>query len=116
WSTRCGPWRRAAHKGVVSGMDDVQQEKLFYQVMRMVAPGTQMYDALEMILRARTGALIVVGDTQEVLDLVNGGFKIDAEMHPAALYELAKMDGAIIMSTDARSEEHTSELQSRENL
>ncbi|MFS8523991.1 MAG: DNA integrity scanning diadenylate cyclase DisA [Limnochordales bacterium] len=83
-------------------MDDVQQEKLFYQVMRMVAPGTQMYDALEMILRARTGALIVVGDTQEVLDLVNGGFKIDAEMHPAALYELAKMDGAIIMSTDAR--------------
>ncbi len=44
-----------------------------------------MYDALEMILRARTGSLIVVGDTQEVLDLVNGGFKIDAEMHSVGL-------------------------------
>lgn len=72
------------------------------KALRMVAPGTQIYDALEMILRARTGALIVVGDTQAVLDLVNGGFKIDVEMYPAALYELAKMDGAIIMSSDGR--------------
>lgn len=61
-----------------------------------------MYDALEHILRARTGALIVVGDSTEVLDLVNGGFRIDAEMHPSYLYELAKMDGAIILSSDMR--------------
>ncbi|MBO8141268.1 MAG: DNA integrity scanning protein DisA [Firmicutes bacterium] len=72
------------------------------KALRMVAPGTMIYDALEMILRARTGALIVVGDTQQVLDLVNGGFKIDAEMHPSSLYELAKMDGAIILSSDGR--------------
>ena len=34
--------------------------------------------------------------------IVNGGFKIDAELHPAALYELAKMDGAIVISSDAK--------------
>lgn len=83
-------------------MDGLPMEETFYKTLRMVAPGTMMYDALEMILRARTGSLIVVGDTQEVLDLVNGGFKIDAEMHPSSLYELAKMDGAIILSSDAR--------------
>lgn len=71
-------------------------------MLRMVAPGTLLYDGLEMILRARTGALIVLGDSEDVLDLVNGGFKINAEMHPSSLYELAKMDGAIILSSDGR--------------
>lgn len=83
-------------------MHDESMDEVFYKTLRMVAPGTMLYEGLEMILRARTGALIVVGDTQEVLDLVNGGFKIDAEMHPASLYELAKMDGAIILSSDAK--------------
>ncbi len=73
-----------------------------YQELSLVAPGTLLYEGLENILRARTGALIVVGDTPEVMALVNGGFKIDAELHPAALYELAKMDGAIILSGDAK--------------
>lgn len=70
--------------------------------LRQLAPGTVMYEALEHVLRARTGALIVVGNSTEVLDLVNGGFKIDAEMHPSYLYELSKMDGAIIVSSDMK--------------
>jgi diadenylate cyclase len=60
----------------------------------MLAPGTMLYEGLENILRARTGALIVVGDSEQVLDLVDGGFRIDSEMRPTSLYELAKMDGA----------------------
>ena len=43
-----------------------------------------------------------MGDTPEVLELVNGGFYIDAEMHPGSLYELAKMDGAIVLSSDGK--------------
>ena len=43
----------------------------------MLAPGTMLYEGLENILRARTGALIVVGDSEQVLDLVDGGFRID---------------------------------------
>lgn len=73
-----------------------------FKDLSLVAPGTLLYEGLENILRAKTGALIVVGDTPEVLEVVNGGFKIDAELHPAALYELAKMDGAIVLSSDAK--------------
>ncbi|NLM38770.1 MAG: DNA integrity scanning protein DisA [Firmicutes bacterium] len=80
-------------------MRDFEQH---YKDLSLVAPGTLLYEGLENILRARTGALIVVGDSPEVWAIVNGGFKIDAELHPAALYELAKMDGAIVISSDAK--------------
>ncbi|SHJ89888.1 DNA integrity scanning diadenylate cyclase DisA [Paramaledivibacter caminithermalis] len=70
--------------------------------LRILAPGTVLREGLENILRAKTGALIVVGDNPEVIDLVNGGFYINAELTSAHLYELAKMDGAIILSSDQR--------------
>ena len=44
----------------------------------------------------------MVGDSDEVMELVDGGFRIDSDFNPAALYELAKMDGAIILSSDAK--------------
>jgi diadenylate cyclase len=68
----------------------------------MVAPGTVLYEGLENILRARTGALIVIGDSEKVMQVVDGGYHINAELNPASLYELAKMDGAIILSSDAK--------------
>ncbi|NLJ81228.1 MAG: DNA integrity scanning protein DisA [Firmicutes bacterium] len=80
----------------------MREEDQIYKDLELVAPGTQLYEGLENILKARTGALIVLGDSTEVLELVNGGFRIDAEMHPAALYELAKMDGALVLSSDAK--------------
>jgi diadenylate cyclase len=74
----------------------------FWKVLRTVAPGTPLREGLESILRARTGALIVVADTPDVMSLVDGGFKIDSEFQPASLYELAKMDGAMILTPDGR--------------
>src|SRR5271154_4561344 len=47
------------------------------------------------------GALIVVGDGPDVLDICSGGFLLDAEFSPQRLSELAKMDGAIILASDA---------------
>lgn len=70
--------------------------------LRRLAPGTRLREGLDQILRARTGALIVVGDGPEVMELCSGGFELDVELTPAHLYELAKMDGAIILSSDAR--------------
>ncbi len=70
------------------------------EVLKQIAPGTQIRNGLENILNAKTGALIAVADTDEVLDLVDGGFKLDVDFSPAKLYELAKMDGAIILSSD----------------
>src|SRR5690554_7544617 len=80
----------------------MREDEMIYKHLEIMAPGTQLYEGLESILKARTGALIVIGDCPEVLALVNGGFHIDSEMHPAALYELAKMDGAIVLSSDAK--------------
>ncbi|MFZ5816988.1 MAG: DNA integrity scanning diadenylate cyclase DisA [Bacillota bacterium] len=74
----------------------------FWKVLKQVAPGSPLREGLESILRARTGALIVVGDSPQVMALVDGGFRLDCEFAPASLYELAKMDGAIILTPDAR--------------
>ena len=76
-------------------------ENNLLETLRIVAPGTVLYEGLENILRARTGALIVVGDSEQVMKRA-GGFSINADLNPASLYELAKMDGAIILSSDAK--------------
>src|SRR5947207_9730492 len=47
------------------------------------------------------GALIVVGDGPEVLEICSGGLLLDAEFTPQRLSELGKMDGAIILAADA---------------
>ena len=70
------------------------------EVLKMIAPGTPIRDGLENILKAKTGALIVVADTKDVLDLVDGGFELNVDYTSSRLYELAKMDGAIVLSGD----------------
>lgn len=71
-------------------------------LLRLVAPGTAFRDGLENVLRAKTGGLIVVGYSPEVMDVVEGGFFINCDFSPNYLYELAKMDGAIILSEDLK--------------
>jgi diadenylate cyclase len=67
----------------------------------MVAPGTLLRDGLDRILRAKRGALVIVGDGHEVLSICSGGFLLDSEFSPQRLSELAKMDGAIILAKDS---------------
>jgi diadenylate cyclase len=69
--------------------------------LAMVAPGTALRDGLERVLHAERGALVVIGDGPDVLSICTGGFLLDAEFSPQRLSELAKMDGAIIVSGDA---------------
>ncbi|SKC87943.1 DNA integrity scanning diadenylate cyclase DisA [Maledivibacter halophilus] len=83
----------------------VKQEKESQDInesLKTLAPGTSLREGLESILRAKTGALIVVGDDLEIIKMVDGGFYINTELTPAHLYELAKMDGAIIISSDQK--------------
>ena len=68
--------------------------------LRLVAPGTPLRAGIERIMQARMGALIVVGAGPEVLSVCSGGFLLDAEFTPPRLSELAKMDGAIILTAD----------------
>jgi diadenylate cyclase len=62
-----------------------------------IAPGTQLRDGLERVLRGHTGALIVLGCDKTVESLCSGGFPMDVEFAPTRMRELAKMDGAIIL-------------------
>ncbi len=79
-----------------------KDDAVITEVLKMIAPGTPIRDGLENILKAKTGALIVIGDTKEILDLVDGGFELDVDYTSARLYELAKMDGAIVISEDLK--------------
>jgi len=77
-------------------------EKMLQDILEIMAPGTALREGLDNILKAKTGALIVIGDSKEVLALTDGGFKINEPYTPAKLYELAKMDGAIVISKDLK--------------
>lgn len=83
-------------------MPDEQAEEQLLKMLRTVAPGTSLREGLEHILRSESGALIVVADRPEVLEIAEGGFHVNADFSPAKLYELAKMDGAIILDRDFR--------------
>jgi diadenylate cyclase len=78
-----------------------KEEELLLASLKTIAPGTDLRTGIEYILQAKTGGLIVVGDSEQVLKLVDGGFYIGCSFTPAKFYELAKMDGAIILSQDA---------------
>ncbi|MGE2816739.1 DNA integrity scanning diadenylate cyclase DisA [Mycobacterium heidelbergense] len=70
------------------------------ETIARLAPGTGLRDGLERILRGRTGALIVLGNDENVEAICDGGFALDVRYAPTRLRELAKMDGAVVLSTD----------------
>lgn len=83
-------------------MKEPNQLDKMNDLLKMVAPGTAFRDGLENVLRAKTGGLLVVGYSPEVMEVVEGGFFINCDFSPNYLYELAKMDGAIILSEDLK--------------
>ncbi|WP_054956090.1 DNA integrity scanning diadenylate cyclase DisA [Paenibacillus dakarensis] len=83
-------------------MKETSQLDKMNDLLKLVAPGTPFRDGLENVLRAKTGALLVVGYSPEVMEVVDGGFSINCDFSPNYLYELAKMDGAIILSEDLK--------------
>jgi diadenylate cyclase len=78
--------------------DKKVRDKLKLDILRMIAPGTPLREGIDNVLRAKTGGLIVVGYNDKVQSIVDGGFRIDSPCTPSTLYELAKMDGAIILN------------------
>lgn len=78
------------------------REKNLLDLLSIMAPGTPLRDGLENVLKAKTGGLIIIGDEEDIMKITDGGFLINSDYSPAYLYELAKMDGAIIVSTDMK--------------
>src|SRR3954452_21778211 len=77
---------------------EARQEPRLVKALEMVAPGTSLREGLDHILHARTGGLILIGDPEELSFLFSGGIKLDVDYSPALLYQVAKMDGAIILN------------------
>lgn len=79
-----------------------EKQRELMNVLKIMSPGTQLREGLDNILRAKTGGLIVLNDSEEILNIVDGGFTINSDYTPAYIYELAKMDGAIVISSDLK--------------
>lgn len=67
------------------------------EAMRITAPGSALRHALDMILAGHMGALICVGDTDNVIASGNDGFALNISFTANRLFELSKMDGAIVI-------------------
>ena len=78
-----------------------RQDSRIVRALEMVAPGTALRQGIDNILHARSGGLIVVGEAEDLAFLFSGGIKMELDYSPEVLYELAKMDGAIVLSSNA---------------
>lgn len=83
-------------------MEDILNDKDVLHALKMISPGSQLRQGLENVLKAKTGGLIVISNGDDIMKVVDGGFNINADYSPAYLYELAKMDGAIVLSQDLK--------------
>lgn len=77
-----------------------EREQRFEDAIRKTAPGTPLRTALDMILAGHLGALICVGDTENVLAAGDDGFKLEVSFTANRLFELCKMDGAVVIDRD----------------
>ena len=81
-------------------MEDYLRDKEYQDVLRLVAPGTELREALARLMASHLGALIVVGDDSDVLEVVDGGVRLNWEFSSANLFQVSKMDGAVVMDED----------------
>lgn len=80
---------------------DLVEKKTFSDVLKIFSPGTAIRTALDDILHAGMGALIVL-EKEGISNIIDGGFRINCKFSPQRLVELAKMDGAIVLSNDLK--------------
>ncbi|MGZ8706336.1 MAG: DNA integrity scanning diadenylate cyclase DisA [Gaiellaceae bacterium] len=78
--------------------DDPRRDPELLAALRRIAPGTELRQGMDDIIRSREGALIVIGDPNELSFLFSGGIRLDVPFTAQLLYEVAKMDGAIIVN------------------
>ncbi len=78
-----------------------RQDPRLLRALDIVAPGTALREGIDNIVHSRTGGLIVIGDPEEVSFLFSGGLTLDVDYTPALLYQVAKMDGAIVLNQQA---------------
>ena len=86
-------------KSGIENVEEVKEEKQISKldILKKLSPGTNLREGLDDILRSGMGGLIVI-DNSEIENIIEGGFKVNCKFSSRRLAELAKMDGAIILS------------------
>src|SRR5919202_1061491 len=79
---------------------DPRKDRKLLSALGLVAPGTALRAGIDDIIRAQHGALIVIGEPNDLAFLFSGGMRLDLPFTAQLLYELAKMDGAIIVNPE----------------
>jgi diadenylate cyclase len=87
----------ASHSGEDLNELEARQDPRLMRALDMVAPGTALREGIDNIVHSRTGGLILIAEPDEVSFLFSGGIKLDIDYTPGLLYQLAKMDGAIVL-------------------
>ncbi len=82
---------------------DPRRDSELLAAIARVAPGTDLRQGIDDIIRSRSGALIVIGEPVDLEFMFSGGMRLDLPFTPQLLYELAKMDGAIIVDTELKT-------------
>ena len=91
--------KKEVQEKIIKRSEEKVSDEEFYSILRLIAPGTNLRTALEGALKTQKGALIVI-ENENLLQLLDGGFRINTKFTPQKLIELTKMDGAIVLSKD----------------
>jgi len=80
-----------------------EKEKSFLDFIKLVSPGTSIRNVIDDLLRSNLGSMIVF-DKPELYsqNIAEGGFRINSRFTAQKLFELCKMDCAVIVSPDLK--------------
>lgn len=79
----------------------IEEEKPLSRIdiLKRLSAGNELREGVNDIMKGGMGAIIVAA-SPKVLEIAKGGFKVNCKFSSKRLTELAKMDGAIILSED----------------
>lgn len=77
------------------------ESKTIIDFLKKVSPGTPLRSVIDDLIRSDLGALIVF-DSPELANIMDGGFRVNCRFTPQRLFELCKMDGAVVVSSDLK--------------
>jgi len=67
------------------------------EVLKRLAPGTPLREALDAIIELGKGGLIMIAKEEQAREVVQSGFRLNTEFTPQRLAELSKMDRAVVL-------------------
>ncbi|MFA5745480.1 MAG: DNA integrity scanning diadenylate cyclase DisA [archaeon] len=70
------------------------------EILPLITPGEELRIGLDNILEGEMGGLIVFGENDALREVMRVGFEINVPFSAERMFELAKMDGAIVISND----------------